>query len=212
MVGRLAGCHGVARHRPDRRRRASTYREFSRIFVELLAKKPKALILDLRGNPGGTDLLGQRLASHLMKPGFVYYRLQSHRWLWGWGGIGAHKPRNVPADLPRFTGKLVCLIDEGVFSTADNFAACIRDVHPDVTFVGRPAGAGTGAPRSFTLPKTGATVWFCTMRVYAPKGEMIEGAGVQPDVKVKWSRQDHLQKRDPDLEAALKVVREAKRN
>jgi len=188
---------------------AEKYAEYERTFAEILARRPKALILDLRGNPGGTDLLGQRLASHLMRPGFVYYRLQAKsRMPWGgWRSPSSHKPRNVPEKLTRFLGRLVVLIDEGVFSTADNVAACLRDVHPDVTFVGRPAGAGTGAPRGFKLERTGARVSFCTQRVYSPKGKMIEGYGVQPDVKVVWTRKDYLQKRDPDREAALRLAR-----
>ncbi len=185
------------------------YGEYSRIFREILARKPKAMILDLRKNPGGTDLLGQRLVSHLVEPGFVYFRLQSKSPLpWGgWRRPSTHKPRNVPEKLPRFLGRLVVLIDEDVFSTADNVAACLRDVHPDVAFVGRSAGAGTGAPRAFTLKRTGAKVWFCTQRVYSPKGKMIEGHGVTPDVKVEWTREDYLGRRDPDLEAALRIAR-----
>lgn len=191
---------------------AKSHAEYERIFREIVARKPKALVLDLRSNPGGTDLLGQRLASHLMKPGFVYFRLQAKSPIpWGgWRSPSSHKPRNVPEKLTRFLGRLVVLIDEGVFSTADNFAACIRDMHPDVTFVGRPAGAGTGAPRPVTLPRTGAKVWFCTQRVYSPKGKMIEGHGVQPDVKVVWTRKDYLERRDADLEAALGLLRKGR--
>ncbi|MHC4079368.1 MAG: S41 family peptidase [Planctomycetota bacterium] len=167
----------------------------------------RALVLDLRGNPGGTDLLGQELAGHLLDAAVVYFRLQSRKADAGWHRISSHKVRSQPGRKV-YGGALICLIDDGTFSVADNFAACLRDNHPDVTFVGRQTGAGTGAPRWFTLPGTGAEVKFCTMRVYSPKGGLIEGRGTSPDVPVRWTRKDYLSATgDPDLEAALKIAR-----
>lgn len=163
----------------------------------------RALVLDLRGNPGGTDLLGQALARHLLGTSAVYYGLASL------GASGWREP--IERDLsgspePALRCRLICLIDEGTFSVADNLAACMRDEHPDVTFVGRPTGAGTGAPRPFQLPRTGATIVFCTMRVYSPSGTLIEGSGVTPDVPVQWTRADVLAGADPDLAAALALL------
>ncbi|MHC4812977.1 MAG: S41 family peptidase [Planctomycetota bacterium] len=167
----------------------------------------RALVLDLRGNPGGTDLLGQELAGHLLDAAVVYFRLQSRKADGGWHRISSHKLRSQPGRKV-YGGAVICLIDDGTFSVADNLAACLRDNHADVTFVGRQTGAGTGAPRWFTLPGTGAEVKFCTMRVYSPKGGLIEGHGTSPDVPVQWTRKDHLSTTgDPDLEAALKIAR-----
>jgi C-terminal processing protease CtpA/Prc len=186
---------------------APLYDEYRRAFTEFREAGPVALVVDLRGNPGGTDQLGQRVACHLLEPGFVYFWLQARNSVFG---PLPNRP-SAPANLPRFLGKLVCLIDEGTFSTADNFAACLRDVHPDCTFVGRPTSAGTGAPRPFKLPRTGARVTFCTMRVWSPKRKVIEGIGVAPDIPVRWSRDDWLQKRDPDMDAALRLIRQGRK-
>jgi hypothetical protein len=167
----------------------------------------KALVLDLRGNPGGTDLLGKELAGHLLDASAVYYRLQSQKADGGWHRISSHRVRSKPGRKV-YGGAVICLIDAGTFSVADNFAACLEDHHPDITFVGRQTGAGTGAPRWFTLPGTKAEVRFCTMRVYSPKGGLIEGRGTSPDVLVTWTRQDYLStSADPDLAAALRIAR-----
>jgi C-terminal processing protease CtpA/Prc len=185
---------------------ARSYETYARVFEELAGAR--VLILDLRGNPGGTDLLGQALAGHLMEPGFVYFQLSAQReGETEWHAPAVIRPPVEPR-VPRFLGKLVCLIDEGVFSTADNLAVCLRDEHPDVTFVGRPTGAGTGAPMAFTLPHTNASVTFCTHRVYGPAGGYVEGIGVTPDEPVEWTRADWVAGRDPDLEAALVLARE----
>ena len=184
---------------PDRDRiLAPQYEELARA-VERVSRR-KRLVLDLRGNPGGTDLLGQALARHLIAPGFRYYGLSSKaggRWrepFWS-------RPEGE-RDGPTFRRPIACLIDERTFSVADNFAACLRDERPDVIFVGRPTGGGSGAPRPHVLPCTGAVVTFFTMRVWAPGGEPIEGNGVVPDVEVPRTRSELLDGTDRTLEAA----------
>jgi len=160
------------------------------------------LVLDLRGNGGGTDLLGQALTSHLLEPGYAFYALQSRR-DGRWGPITPIRP-TAPAGLRRHAGPLAVLIDAGTFSAADNVASCLRDHHPDVAFVGRPTGGGTGAPRALEpLACSGAVVTVCTMRVYRADGELIDGRGVEPDVPVRWTRADLLEGGDPDLAAAV---------
>jgi hypothetical protein len=181
---------------------AGIYAEFDRIIGELAGAR--ALVLDLRGNSGGTDLLGQFLVDRLVEPGYTYFRLAS---------LGAHGWRSAtvsgssaPEGENELRVPLVCLIDEYTFSTADNVAACLAEVHPKVAFVGRPNGAGTGAPRPFTLPRTRTRIDFCTQRVQAPSGRMAEGISIELDVPVTWTRDDVLQGRDPDLAAALRLL------
>ena len=186
--------------RPDLRDQimSDMYAEFDQIIGEL--KSANGLILDLRGNPGGTDMLGQFLVDRLVDPGYVYFQLGSKiSGQWQFFDVSP-KPS---AGSNRLRGPLVCLVDEYTFSTADNVAACLKDVHPDVTFVGRPNGAGTGAPRSFKLPRTGASIRFCTIQVKTPSGRMAEGISVPIDIPITWTLQDLIEGRDPDLAAAV---------
>lgn len=188
---------------------SGSYDKIHRTFLDFAMAR--AWILDLRGNPGGTDLLGRALVSHLVEVDQTYYRLGS-LWRSGWKlmppiligeeAIGEEEPDGA------FHGKLICLIDAGTFSVADNVAACLDDLHPTITFVGENTGGGTGAPRSFILPRTKTRVTFCTMRVYSPDGELIEGVGVAPGLPVLRTRADVLAGRDTVLEAALKRLEE----
>lgn len=182
---------------------ADSYAEIDAIIGELA--EARALILDLRNNPGGTDLLGMFLVDRLVKGSYTYYRLSGDGKN-GFKGFAKHGS-TAPKGEHAFHGKLLVLVDEHTFSTADNVAACLEKVHPEVTFVGRPNGAGTGAPRSFTLPRTGTTVTLCTMRVQNPDGEIAEGHPVRVLVTVGWTRGDVLEGRDPDLEIALRELK-----
>ena len=176
---------------------------YRQAFAELA--DTRALILDLRGNPGGTDLAAMELARPLLPPDAIYFQLQARLDDGSWSQVSSHGLPPAP-DVPRYAQRLVVLIDEGTFSAADNLAACLRDELPSAQFVGRPTGGGTGAPRRVELSRSGAQVAFCTQRVRGPAGELTEGRGVVPDVAVRWSRDDLLSGRDPDLAAALSLL------
>jgi C-terminal processing protease CtpA/Prc len=170
------------------------------VFDKALEAKPRAVILDLRGNGGGTDLLGIHAAQRLVGRRFRYFQL-SAKYSGAWSPPHGqwHSPRKPTLEAPLFV-----LIDEGVFSTADNFARCLDEMRPDAVFIGRPTGAGTGAPAVIaTLPHSGAVVSACTQRVYGPVQTLIEGVGTTPDIPVVWTVEDGAQGRDPDLAAAL---------
>jgi C-terminal processing protease CtpA/Prc len=165
--------------------------------------RTSALVMDLRGNTGGTDVLGIEVASHLLTSDATFYFLSSRQPNGTWSQAA---PTQVLARPPTYSGPLAVLIDEGTLSAADNLAAFIRDERPAI-FIGRPTGGATGAPRQVTLSRSCTCVSFSTLRVLSPKGRPIEGAGTLPDIPVRWSKTDYLLGRDPDLAAALRVLR-----
>lgn len=182
---------------------AESYAAIDAVVGELQAAK--AFILDFRGNPGGTDLLGQFLVDRFVEGDYIYFQLSAlgmHGWR-EFHPLGSSAPQGKHS----FAGKpIAVLIDEYTFSTADNAAAALEAVHPNAIFVGRPNGAGTGAPRPFVLPRTETKIYFCTQRVQTPAGRMGEGISIELDLPVTWTREDVLLGRDPDLQAALAAL------
>jgi hypothetical protein len=183
-----------------------TKESIDRCFAELRKLEPRALVLDLRGNGGGTDLLGIHLAKHLLPKRFVYFMLSSKQF-GGWRKPHGYEHDPLPPER-RFDGPLAILVDEDCFSVTDNCLRAIVENRDDVIVVGRPTNGGTGAPRVVAkLPASETSVTLCTMRVYGPKGGMIEGRGTKPTIPVRWTAADYLEKRDPDVAAALEALR-----
>ena len=176
------------------------------IFVILLMERIRGairemsdapgIIFDLRGNPGG---LGG------MAPGIAGL-LEAQQ-----GSLGTMKLRtteNKFAFFPQakpYLGPVVILTDGGSASTSEVFAAGMQEIGRASVIGERTAGAAL--PSLFQKLPTGALFQFAIGDFRTPKGTLIEGRGVIPDVEVKLTRRALLDGEDPQLEAAIQQIR-----
>jgi carboxyl-terminal processing protease len=157
------------------------------------------LILDIRGNGGGSSLTAAEIAGRFIASPFIYareyyrQRLSIHFWL-------PFGERVVYPRGPLYDGRLVLLTDARVLSSAEEFVLMLADSER-ASLVGRVTGGGSGNPLAF--PLTGdAEARFSSGDLRRTSGERLEGAGISPDVVVTWSVDDLRAGRDPDIAAA----------
>ncbi|MFO1500105.1 MAG: S41 family peptidase [Verrucomicrobiota bacterium] len=153
-------------------------------FKALSEQRTKTLIIDLRGNGGGPDMHGALLVSYLVDKPFRYFdhitaktidpsfkaqadwseertrelsRETTPRPTGGYQVKHAALAEQMPGKYP-FHGKVIVLIDGGVFSTAADFCAISHHLGR-ATFVGEETGGGycgnnSGAFAHVTLPNS----------------------------------------------------------
>lgn len=167
-----------------------------RALQDLLQQGMRALVLDLRGNPGGSVDEVISVASALLPEGLTIMVRESRNRRVTNSAIGGPI---LPPALP-----LVVLTDGGSASGSEIVSAAVQD-HQRGTLVGmRTAGALT-ASQYFELPG-GAALQVTVSRVLTPKGTVVEGVGLQPDVEVDLTTADLDQGIDTQLQRALQQL------
>ncbi len=158
----------------------------------------RGIIFDLRGNPGGVGGIATTIAGRICeKP----------------GSLGTMKMRSSEmkfAFFPQmnpYTGPVAVLIDSMSGSTSEVFSSGIQEMGRAIIIGERSAGAAL--PSFFQKLPTGALFQFAIADFKTPKGVLIEGRGVFPDVEVRYDRASLLAGHDAQLEAAVEHLRKS---
>lgn len=168
-------------------------RELEAAFEKALAAP--ALILDLRGNGGGSENIAERLSSFLTDQRRVYAKSRFRN---GPGPADFADPMEraiAPRGDKAYAGPVACLIGPGTVSSAESFALMIKAL-PTGVLLGQPTRGASGNPRPIDLPN-GVSVHYSRWMNLLPDGTPIEGRGVAPHVTV-----EHAGTGDPTFEAA----------
>jgi carboxyl-terminal processing protease len=157
----------------------------------------RALVLDLRGNPGGVGAMVIPVARELLPAG---------------GSLGKLRLRNftqtfeVAANAAAFEGPLVVLVDEGTASTSELFAIGMRDLDR-ISVVGASPSAGMALPSLLETLPDGGLFQYVVGDYESPRGSVAEGEGVVPDVLVEETRARIAAGEDPVLAAGVSHAR-----
>jgi carboxyl-terminal processing protease len=144
-----------------------------------IAAGATALILDLRGNPGGYVEEAKLVASEFLHDKVVYISEDAA----GQRTPVATEDEVATTDLP-----LVVLVDQFTASAAEIVAGAIQSAHR-ATLVGATTfGTGT-VLNAFDLPD-GSSIRLAVERWLTPDGVLIFGKGITPEVAVAMGADD----------------------
>ncbi|HKA91266.1 MAG TPA: S41 family peptidase, partial [Haliangiales bacterium] len=178
----------------------------------------RGLVVDLRGDGGGTEQIAVIIASAL-SPRVVVggsrrvrlsARARAARPEWRDLAEDTARP-GWSADLPLATtgggmdpGPIAVLIDAGCRSSCEQLALLLRA--GGARLFGETTGGSSGAPIEVHLPQSGAWVEIPAWALVDPSGDPVEGHGVVPDEAVAPTRADVAAGRDPVRARALAWV------
>lgn len=167
----------------------------------------KALVVDVRPNSGGDELLAQQVAAWFVE-GTKVYAKNRYRTRPGKDGFGPILERSVSGNqvaARRFVGPVVVLTSRYVMSSNEAFVLMMKQA-ADCTVVGQRTFGSSGNPKPHELGN-GVTVVVPSWQSLRLDGTCFEGEGLAPDVEVGFEVAE-LEQRDPILERALELLRE----
>lgn len=114
--------------------------------------------------------------------------------------------RTIQPQQPIYTGRLAVLIDGRCASACEDFVLPLKMGHRGV-LVGAPTLGSTGQPYMYDFG-AGMSFRVSTKREYFPDGSTFEGVGITPDIEIEPTPADLRAGRDPVLAPALAALRE----
>jgi hypothetical protein len=142
----------------------------------------KGLIIDLRPNAGGSELVAQQFISRLIDKSLEY---ASNQFRGGadYDNLVTRGTRQIaPGKGKAYEGRVVGLIGPGCVSSGEGFALMVAAL-PKGKLIGQPTRGASGNPQPVLLPN-GVKVTYSTWVPLQLDGEPFEGVGIAPDVRI----------------------------
>lgn len=177
----------------------NTYDEFKKALNNLKEKNVKGLIIDLRGNPGGTVDSVEKIANELLPEGTIVSAKNRDGQV-----VFDYKSDKEYVNLP-----MAVLINGGSASASEILAGAIRDFKMGKLIGEKSFGKGI-VQSVFPFPD-GSGLKITTSEYFTPSGENIHKKGIKPDIEVKLPENvkgigiEHLDT-DNQLKKAIEVL------
>ncbi len=168
-------------------------------FAKMQTSNIQSLIVDVRGNLGGTNFATAYLLRHIAKKPFRFGTMDS---------AGAKELKEMlPPILTGFKGKVYILSNGQTQSATTHFLALAK-YHKMGTIVGSPSGSASTVndnKKEFISSTAGIKYYVARDTFSVDVNGFTESDGIAPDIAVHPTIEDYLQGRDPALDHAIKI-------
>ena len=172
-----------------------TNNEFVKKYQELEKEGMKAIILDLRDNPGGLLDECVKVANKFVPKGPVVSVVTRDG-----------RRDTSTSNLEAVKYPCVVLVNGGSASASEIVAGAIQDTGAG-TLIGTKT-FGKGSVQTIMRLDGGAAIKLTIAKYYTPGGRSINGVGIEPDVKVDLpEKMDRTEMKDTQLDKALEIVK-----
>lgn len=172
-----------------------TVDQYTEAMAELNAKGMKALILDLRNNPGGDLNTVVEISRKLLPAGMIVYTEDK---------AGTRKEYTCDGEN-EFSLPLVVLINEYSASASEILAGAVQDYNKG-TLIGTTT-YGKGIVQRIQHMEDGTALKLTVSAYFTPNGRNIHGVGIEPDIEVELDYEQYAEDgTDNQLDKAIEVL------
>lgn len=172
---------------------------FDKAIQEIIAKNPKAVILDLRNNPGGYLDTAIEVASEWVEDGVVVSEKFSEE----------KKDEYLARGRARLKDyNTAVLINQGSASASEIVAGALQDTKK-AKIIGKQT-FGKGSVQILENLPDGSSVKITVAKWLTPNGNCINETGITPDVEVDLTEEDYNADKDPQMEKAIEILSDNK--
>jgi carboxyl-terminal processing protease len=169
---------------------------FNKAVMEIISKNPKGIVFDMRNNPGGFLDTAIGVASEWIDKGVIVYEKSSDGSLKENQAVGQARLKDFPT---------VVLVNGGSASGSEIVAGALQD-YGIAKLVGEKT-FGKGSVQTMFPLADGSSIKLTIALWLTPKENLIDGQGIEPDVKVELTTEDFNNDQDPQLDKALEVLK-----
>lgn len=168
-----------------------TANEFNEAYNDLKNQGMKALVLDLRNNPGGLLTTCVEIAKKLVPKGKIVSIVDKQ---------GNKETYSSSLEAPEYP--LVVLINKNSASASEILSGAIQDTKTG-TIIGNTS-YGKGSVQTILPMFEDDAVKLTIAKYYTPSGRSIDGTGITPDIEINL---DENATSDTQLDKALEVLK-----
>lgn len=172
-----------------------TYNQYVKGLNDLQGQGMKALVVDLRGNPGGNLNTVCDILDLMLPKGLIVYTQDKK----------GEKREMTSDEENQFTLPMTVLVNGNSASASEIYAGAIQDYG-----LGKIVGTqtyGKGVVQQIFDLRDGTCVKLTIAEYYTPKGRNINGTGITPDVKVEYEPDEKSPEADNQLDIAVRELK-----